>query len=339
MKYNAVIPVATGLILAVSIGVLMLNKDGGKVQENTAQTAEVGETPTQPPLKAESIYAEYKGPQLYPGEFINKDDIDLKVRINGDDMVANPDLWTLESSDVPLSEGENKFNIRFEDMDAELTVIAETTTEETTMAPAAQNGSPAKMRSGIKPLRQTPELATGCEIVSLTMALNYYGYPADKCDLADNYLDKGPVGEVDFTKAFVGNPRSDTSFGCYAPVIVNSANKYIERNNCALKAENISGTELSDILSQYINNDIPVIVWGTAYCRAGHLSRIWHVDGKDIQWYTPEHCMLLVGYDTEKNTISVADPLEGCIVDYPRNLFETRYAELYKQAVVITTAE
>jgi len=56
----------------------------------------------------------------------------------------------------------------------------------------------------INPLSQYLELATGYEITSLTMLLNYLGFNADRCDLADNYLDKGPVGTVDFRKAFEG---------------------------------------------------------------------------------------------------------------------------------------
>ena len=35
---------------------------------------------------------------------------------------------------------------------------------------------------------QMPELPTGCEITALTMAVNYYGYPADKTVMASEYL-------------------------------------------------------------------------------------------------------------------------------------------------------
>lgn len=37
-------------------------------------------------------------------------------------------------------------------------------------------------------LEQMPELPTGCEITAMTMALNYYGYEADKIQMAEKYL-------------------------------------------------------------------------------------------------------------------------------------------------------
>lgn len=70
---------------------------------------------------------------------------------------------------------------------------------------------------------QNPELPTGCEITALTTVLNYLGYDVDKLTLADNFLDKGRVGETSPYKAFVGNPRDEDACGAFAPVIVNSA--------------------------------------------------------------------------------------------------------------------
>ena len=40
---------------------------------------------------------------------------------------------------------------------------------------------------------QMPELPTGCEITALTMALNYYGCPADKVEIAERYLPTVPA--------------------------------------------------------------------------------------------------------------------------------------------------
>lgn len=37
-------------------------------------------------------------------------------------------------------------------------------------------------------LYQMPELPTGCEITALTMLLNYYGLPAEKVEMATEYL-------------------------------------------------------------------------------------------------------------------------------------------------------
>lgn len=186
----------------------------------------------------------------------------------------------------------------------------------------------------LKPLCQYPELSTGCEITSLTMVLNYYNINADKCSLADNYLEKGPVGETDFRIAFEGNPRDPNSYGCYAPVIKNTANKYLSEKNSKMTAKDITGTEFEDLFN-YVDNGIPVIVWGTLDCRQGHYSVTWHVNGEDLTWFTPEHCMVLVGYDSLNSLVWVGDPVHGDIRSYDKKLFKDRYNSLKKQAVVI----
>ena len=40
---------------------------------------------------------------------------------------------------------------------------------------------------------QMPQLPTGCEITALTMALQYYGYPADKTVMVSQYLPTLPA--------------------------------------------------------------------------------------------------------------------------------------------------
>ncbi|MBE6824368.1 MAG: hypothetical protein E7513_03365 [Ruminococcaceae bacterium] len=179
---------------------------------------------------------------------------------------------------------------------------------------------------------QYPDLPTGCEMTSLTMVLNYYGLNADKCDISDNYLDKGEVGSVDFRKAFVGDPRDENSFGCYAPVVVNAANRYLESQGSKLKATDVTGRELES-LYEYINIQVPVIIWGTLDCKEGYYSVTWNVDGQDLTWITPEHCMVMVGYDQE--AVWIADPIYGEVVSYDREIFESCYNLLFKQAVVI----
>ena len=95
------------------------------------------------------------------------------------------------------------------------------------------NQTTAAVRSSYKRLDvecvlQNPELPTGCEITALTTVLNYLGYNVDKLTMADYYLDKGKMGEVSPYKAFVGNPRDEDSCGAFAPVLVNSATKYLK---------------------------------------------------------------------------------------------------------------
>lgn len=183
-------------------------------------------------------------------------------------------------------------------------------------------------------LSQYPELPNGCEITSLAAVLNYYGYPVAKTTLSDSYLAKAPVGQADFYQEFVGDPRDDDAYGCYSPVIVAAANSYLSSMGSGMVASSINGATADELYS-YIDRGVPVIVWATRYLEAGHYSVTWYVDGQALTWYTPEHCLALVGYDADAGTVQLADPLEGTVVSYDMDLFERRYSELKNQAVVI----
>ena len=189
-----------------------------------------------------------------------------------------------------------------------------------------------KILASLVPIHQFPELPTGCEVTSLTIVLNYLGFRADKLDLADNYLPKGPIGSTDFRKAFVGNPRSSHAYGCYAPVIVNTANSYLETQKSKLRAVDISGRELTT-LTAYTKANIPVMVWGTINCLKPYRSVTWTVDGKKLTWIGQEHCMVLLGI--QNGRVQVADPYSGTIRLYDLTLFRDRENSLFKQAVLI----
>lgn len=195
-------------------------------------------------------------------------------------------------------------------------------------------GNTSGTLDGFKAISQLPDLPTGCEVTSLTMALNYKGVSADKNDIANNYLEKGKAGETDPKEKFIGNPTGSGSenFGCYAPVIVKTANKYLQAKNSSLKAKDVSGGELESLFS-YIDKGTPVIVWGTIDCQEAKNTVTWTVNGKEVKWYSPEHCMCLCGYS--ENKISVGDPMKGSVVEYDIKSFKKAYNSLFKQAVVI----
>ncbi len=199
-------------------------------------------------------------------------------------------------------------------------------------ATAAVTASAATQEISLEPICQYPELPTGCEVTSLAMVLNFYHISCDKCDIADNYLTKGEVGTVDFHYAFEGDPRDESSYGCYANVIVETARRVITAYDAPLSVSDLTGTPL-DGLRGYLDGGIPLIVWGTQDCREGHFSVTWNVDGKDLTWFTPEHCMVLIGMDD--SIVRVADPIYGNIISYDRAVFESCYNSLFQQAVAI----
>ena len=184
----------------------------------------------------------------------------------------------------------------------------------------------------LKPICQHPDLPTGCEMTSLAMVLNFMGVKADKCDLADNYLAKGPVGKVNFWKAFPGNPRSWSSYGCYAPVVVNAANKYLKAKKSSLRATYYKGKTL-EALTSYTKAGYPVIVWCTIDNKPAYDTVTWVIDGEKIRWRAPQHCVVFLGIKNGKAVI--ADSTYGKIMLYDKELFRRGYNSLYKQAVVI----
>lgn len=178
---------------------------------------------------------------------------------------------------------------------------------------------------------QYPELPTGCEITALTTVLNYLGYNVDKLTMADYYLDKGEMGEVSPYKAFVGNPRDEDSCGAFAPVLVNSATKYLKSQRSYMNVYNITGAEYNELLD-YVDDGHPVLVWETMYMKEPYESCTWNIDGENIIWLSREHAMVLIGYT--QSTYIMADPLRG-ICEYDKELVETRYKSMGKQAIVI----
>ena len=76
--------------------------------------------------------------------------------------------------------------------------------------------------------------------------------------------------------------------------------------------ERLSGLTLDDLCIRYIKNGIPVIVWATIDMTAPSPGSTWIVreTGRTIQWMTPMHCLLLVGYDDENYYFN--DPWRDC---------------------------
>lgn len=185
---------------------------------------------------------------------------------------------------------------------------------------------------------QNPELPTGCEITSLTMLLNHIGFDADKLDMADNYLPKGEYRKTDYNKVFVGDPRSGLGYGCTAGVIVTAAENYLNEQESAdgWRVKNLTGSEPEELYA-YINKGDPVVVW--ASINMGELIPdyvSWIEEGtrNKISWYGGEHCLLLTGYDLDEGIVYVNDPLAGKVT-YDMDLFEQRYEEMQRNAVVI----
>ena len=194
----------------------------------------------------------------------------------------------------------------------------------------------------VKNIMQTPELPNGCEITSLAIVLNYLGFNADKVSLSDNLLPKAvPYTDANPAKENAGNPRhSVKSYGCWAPVIYDTAVKYFSNIVSAgdgnkYAPQNLTGTHPRE-LYRLINIGIPVIVWVTNPIEeAPYLMNSWTAkDGTVINWKHPSHTVVLTGYDLAGKTVTLCDPLKGT-VKVSAEIFETRYQQMGSQAVAI----
>lgn len=190
----------------------------------------------------------------------------------------------------------------------------------------------------IKNILQNPELPTGCEITSLAQVLCFYNYNADKELLADNYLTKAMIGEADLNTAFISDPRSERSYGCNAPVIVDAAEKYLADNGHAHVPVNITGSDPYDLYS-LIDSGIPVIVWSTIALEKAEESYLWDMDdGNSVYFMINEHCTVLTGYNFKTKTVSFSDPLYGKVT-YSMSKFEERFEQMGRQAIYIESSD
>ncbi len=189
-------------------------------------------------------------------------------------------------------------------------------------------------------INQLDKYPNGCESVSTVMALNYLGVGISPEVFIDEYLEKGDLpkpGKIgpDPDKVYCGDPYSDTGWGCNAPVIVNALHKLLGTVDYSV---NMSyGTALEDLCYDYIDRDIPVIVWVTVgmenACDEENIHKWTTEDGKKITYNRKLHCMLLCGYDDENYYFN--DPLTEKLKAYPKAETEKAYSLLGMQSVVV----
>lgn len=180
---------------------------------------------------------------------------------------------------------------------------------------------------------------TGCEAVSGTMLLNYYGYKVSAQKIV-NATPNGPAKEknngvwygANPFEYFVGNPslnRTHGSYGCFAKPLAKAMSTV-----AGSRVKNISGCA-SDRLFDYLDQGKPVVVW--CIKNAGDVKN-------GVRWKYPdgsgyfdelygEHCAVLIGYDSKY--VYLNDPSAGKNVTQPKSKFISNWKKLYSQALVI----
>lgn len=219
--------------------------------------------------------------------------------------------------------------------EAATTAATEQTSTETTAAP--ELGQSYKLDVKCILQNDSPALPTGCEATALAIALNYDGFNVTKNELASKYLPKMVFANnlgADCDYLFPGDPTTGYGYGCYAPAIKATADAYFTDIKNASWAENISGSSFEQLLA-HVRSGRPVVFNGTMGMIAPGTGGSWKTpDGKTITWKNNEHCLVLTGYDLDKNIVYVADPLKGN-TSYSLSTVKQRYEQMGKSAVII----
>ncbi len=216
------------------------------------------------------------------------------------------------------------------------TSTTKTTTTVTYAKPTKVNG---KVLIQAPLLHQFPEYPTGCESVATVMALRHIGEKTSVANFIDNYLDcnqqiswiNGKQYGPNPYEYFVGDPRSENSYGCMSTVIKRALIRYFGNTDRVYDA---TGTTLPVLCKEYIDCGIPVIVWGSIGMIPITDGSCWELsDSTEFVWPNNEHCLLLVGYDANRYYFN--DPYVGKVVGYSRSIVEQRYEQLGMQALLI----
>lgn len=177
---------------------------------------------------------------------------------------------------------------------------------------------------------QHPELPTGCESVALTMLLKYYGFDLDKTTIASEYL----IYSSNFVEGFIGSPFTQGGAGIYSPGLTRTANKYLNAQESELNAINVTDSTPEE-LYRYVSEDTPVVIWNTVYNLPNNpTGNVVKWGEKEYVWDRCEHCMVLSGYDLERNVVIIHDPIEG-VVERDADVFWERYEKLGSMALII----
>ena len=159
---------------------------------------------------------------------------------------------------------------------------------------------------------QNPELPNGCEITSLCEVLRYWGFAADKCDLADHYLPRSARWYgADPDRVYMGDPHKDdgspeTGYYCFAGPVVAAANAYLAAHGGGYTAHDLTRRREDGLLRQ-LERGRPVIFWATLRFNdvqfdacggyalpGGGYHRVFHT----------LHCMALCGADDTHFTVA-----------------------------------
>lgn len=184
----------------------------------------------------------------------------------------------------------------------------------------------------------------GCEAVSATMLLNFYGYEVT----AEQMVNATPTGSKKYQKdgvwyaadpfeEFVGDPRkkrADGAYGCFAKPLAEGMMQF-----AGDRVKNISGCTVEDLF-RHVSEGRPVVVWGASKDVKIYEGVEWqcvdsegNLTGKTYQELVREHCLVLIGYN--ETSAILHDPSKGANIAQPLEQFTSNWITLFSQAIII----
>ena len=160
------------------------------------------------------------------------------------------------------------------------------------------------------------------------MVLQWAGADVSKVDVA-NEVKKEPTWGGDPFKGFVGDPFKKESFGVFAKPMVEVIDTYLPG-----RGVDLSGSTFDELL-QVIDSGSAVAAWVTNKLEEPKNNATWYTeDGKRIFWQSPEHVMVIIGYNDSE--IIVNDGADGTIRNYNRARFTSVWEKMGHHALSVS---
>lgn len=239
--------------------------------------------------------------------------------------------------------------IRFKKM-GQTAVYAKSKSGEAAVCIAVASLPESYMIEDVPQICQLGYYPSGCEVISATMLLQYFGYDITPEQFIDNFLpmgyydtlEDGSMEGPDTSSVFIGSPYSGDSLGCYPPVIAYAANQLLSEENEAVVT---SGASLDSMIRNHLIEGRPVLIWATMYMWEPFDSYEWTVkdaaeystykDGDTCTWIANEHCLVLTGYD--KDYYYFNDPnYDVAGIRYAKEIFKLRFSQIGYESMAIT---
>ena len=157
----------------------------------------------------------------------------------------------------------------------------------------------------------------------------------DKTTMAEDFLPCSyDTAKNTLDDAYIGLPQASDGFGCYAPVLVKTADAYLKTQDSEKQGLDLTGSS-EETICRYIASGYPVVMWITIGLYDVYEEEGWTTeDGRTVMWCDLEHCVLLHGYDKENDLVYVCDPLNGDVTYSMERYFQI-YEDMHKRAMTI----